>query len=265
VGLEPTTLALTARRSTIELQGNDSPPGQYRTDDLLFFRQALLPSELPGDKRRERDLNPRRIFQSDRSFQERAMSHSATSPITRTEGLEPSLFGFVDRCVIRLHHALIGILDFRFWILKSPSLARGVILDWEYQSSGEDRTRTCNEGTPNFLSREALLPIQPPLHVWTREKESNLPENKLMRLVSNHYSIPHGLGGTRTPTFSTMAPDLQSGSFTNLDTNPSVLSLFGESPRNRTSVSLLKRQVHTHSASNSRWKILVGRRGIEPR
>lgn len=48
-GLEPATLVLTARRSTIELQGNDSPPGWNRTNALLFFTQALLPTELPGD------------------------------------------------------------------------------------------------------------------------------------------------------------------------------------------------------------------------
>ncbi len=30
--------------------GNTSPPGRFRSDDLLFFKQALLPTELPGDK-----------------------------------------------------------------------------------------------------------------------------------------------------------------------------------------------------------------------
>ncbi len=61
-----------------------SPPGQYRTDDLLFFsyrrryanKQALLPTELPGDK-------------------------------TRTERLELSIFSFVIWDVIQLHHVLI--------------------------------------------------------------------------------------------------------------------------------------------------------------
>lgn len=52
-----------------------SPPGRFRSDDLLCFKQALLPTELPGEK-------------------------------ARTEGLEPSLFGFVDRDVIQLHYVL---------------------------------------------------------------------------------------------------------------------------------------------------------------
>lgn len=77
VGFEPTTLQLTTKRSAIELWSNErcdrtvaivSPPGRFRSDDLLFFKQALLPTELPGEK-------------------------------ARTEGLEPPLFGFVDRCV----------------------------------------------------------------------------------------------------------------------------------------------------------------------
>lgn len=53
VGIEPTTIRLTGDRSATELQDNEDPPGQYRTDDLLFFRQALLPTELPGETRAE--------------------------------------------------------------------------------------------------------------------------------------------------------------------------------------------------------------------
>ncbi len=69
VGLEPTASRLTAACSAIEALGQcASPPGRFRSDDLLFFKQALLPTELPGGK-------------------------------ARTEGLEPPLFGFVDRCV----------------------------------------------------------------------------------------------------------------------------------------------------------------------
>ncbi len=41
VGIEPTTVRLTGDCSSTELQGNDSPPGQNRTDDLLCFKQAL--------------------------------------------------------------------------------------------------------------------------------------------------------------------------------------------------------------------------------
>ena len=44
VGIEPTTIRLTGDCSSTELQDNDSPPGQYRTDDLLIFSQALLPN-----------------------------------------------------------------------------------------------------------------------------------------------------------------------------------------------------------------------------
>lgn len=36
-----------------------------------------------------------------------AKTNSATFPgLARTEGLEPSLFGFVDRCVVHLHYVL---------------------------------------------------------------------------------------------------------------------------------------------------------------
>ena len=55
VGIEPTTVRLTGDRSSTELQGNDSPPGQNRTDDLLCFKQALLPTELPGEVSTERE------------------------------------------------------------------------------------------------------------------------------------------------------------------------------------------------------------------
>ncbi len=54
VGIEPTTVRLTGDCTSTELQGNDSPPGQYRTDDLLCFKQALLPTELPGEVSTER-------------------------------------------------------------------------------------------------------------------------------------------------------------------------------------------------------------------
>lgn len=55
VGIEPTTVRLTGDRSSTELQGNDSPPGQYRTDGLLIFSQALSPTELPGEVSTERE------------------------------------------------------------------------------------------------------------------------------------------------------------------------------------------------------------------
>jgi hypothetical protein len=63
-----------------------SPPGRSRSDDLWFFRPALLPTELPGEIKLE--------------------TRRATFLTARIEGVEPSLFGFVDQCVIQLHHIL---------------------------------------------------------------------------------------------------------------------------------------------------------------
>lgn len=68
-GLEPATISSfrAMRLYQIRLPGNASPPGRFRSGDLLIFSQALLPAELPGDiKRRGRDLNPRRRL--NRSF-----------------------------------------------------------------------------------------------------------------------------------------------------------------------------------------------------
>jgi hypothetical protein len=63
-----------------------SPPGRSRSDDLWFFKPALLPTELPGEIKLE--------------------TRRATFLTARIEGVEPSLFGFVDQCVIQLHHIL---------------------------------------------------------------------------------------------------------------------------------------------------------------
>ena len=114
--------------------------------------------------------------------------------------------------------------------------------------NGENRSRTCNGLKPRLRSQTVCL--------------------------ANSDLSMSGLGGTRTPTFSIKAPDLQSGSFTNLDTNPySVISnqlsviktatrkhtdyclLFTDNclsgpPRNRTLIIPLKRRMHTHSAND---------------
>lgn len=41
VGIEPTTITLTACSSTNWAMRQRNPPSQYRTDDFLFFKQAL--------------------------------------------------------------------------------------------------------------------------------------------------------------------------------------------------------------------------------
>ena len=64
------------------------PPGQYRTDNLLFFRQALYQLSYRG-KRERRELNPQ-------------------------------VSSFVDWRVIRLHHAPIYLL-FSLCFLKTGS------------------------------------------------------------------------------------------------------------------------------------------------
>ena len=35
-----------------------NPPGRHRTDDLLLFKQALLPSELPGEVKEREGFEP---------------------------------------------------------------------------------------------------------------------------------------------------------------------------------------------------------------
>ncbi len=64
-----------------------NPPSQYRTDDFLFFKQALYQLSYRG-KRRRWDLNPRRVL--NRSFlagkRLKPLGHFS---IARTEGFEP--------------------------------------------------------------------------------------------------------------------------------------------------------------------------------
>lgn len=50
VGLEPTTLALTARRSAVELQGNEAPQVGIEPTTSGFSDQRSHQTELPGDK-----------------------------------------------------------------------------------------------------------------------------------------------------------------------------------------------------------------------
>ncbi len=94
VGLEPTASRLTAACSAIEALGQcASPPGRFRSDDLLFFKQALLPTELPGGKARTEGLEPSLYPAGSKLQFRRLMCYPFTPRSHKAEssGLEPQM------------------------------------------------------------------------------------------------------------------------------------------------------------------------------
>lgn len=61
VGLEPTTITLTACSSTNWAMRQRNPPSQYRTDDFLFFKQALYQLSYRG-KTEKVGFEPTTVF-----------------------------------------------------------------------------------------------------------------------------------------------------------------------------------------------------------
>jgi hypothetical protein len=87
VGLEPTTITLTACSSTIELWGNAIPQVSVELTASCSSHKRSTNWAI-GGKRRRRDLNPRRVL--NRSFlagkRHKPLGHFS---LARTEGFEP--------------------------------------------------------------------------------------------------------------------------------------------------------------------------------